>query len=112
MANRSNGFCAAHNLAEVYAALTRIPGKQRMNAEQVLLVLDNIRERLSTVVLTEDEYGSAIADAAAMGITGGTVYDALIAYCALKAKATIIYTWNLDHFRRCGPEIAKRVRTP
>ena len=111
-ANRHNACCAAHTLAEVYAALTRLPGKQRMSCEQVLLVLDNIREHLGTVVLTEEEYSSAIADAAAEGILGGTVYDALIAQCALKAKSTIIYTWNVDHFRRCGPEVAKRVRTP
>ena len=83
-----------------------------MSCEQVLLVLDNIREHLETVVLTSEEYSSAIAEAAAEGILGGTVYDALIAQCALKAKAAIIYTWNIDHFRRCGPEVASRVRTP
>jgi predicted nucleic acid-binding protein len=111
-ANRHNACCAAHSLAELYAALTRLPGRQRMSCEQVLLVLDNIREHLETVVLTSEEYSSAIAEAAAEGILGGTVYDALIAQCALKAKAAIIYTWNIDHFRRCGPEVASRVRTP
>lgn len=49
---------------------------------------------------------------AAAGVIGGAVYDALIARCALKAGADIIYTWNLSHFTRLGPEIARRVRTP
>jgi predicted nucleic acid-binding protein len=111
-ANRNHACCAAHSLAEVYAALTRLPGKQRMSSEQVLLVLDNICEHLATVVLDEKEYRSALAGAAAEGVLGGTVYDALIACCALKAQATIIYTWNVDDFRRCGPEVAGRVRTP
>lgn len=104
--------CAAHSLAEVYATLTRIPGPQRTSPDQALLVLDSIRERLAIVTLDPEEYCSAIADAVNEGITGGTIYDALIARCALKAKATTIYTWNVEHFRRCGPEVAKRVKTP
>ena len=109
---RNDAACAAHSLAEVYDTLTRIPGNHRANADQALLILDDIRERMTIVPLDADEYCSAIADAAARDILGGTIYDALIAHCALKAKAKIIYTWNVEHFRRCGPEIAARVRTP
>ena len=89
-----------------------MPGPNRLGTEQVLLTLDDIRERLTVIALEPDEYYSAIGGAAAAGILGGTVYDALIAQCALKSKAAIIYTWNVDHFRRVGPEVAKRVRTP
>lgn len=111
-ANRAHACCAAHSLAEVYATLTRMPGVHRAAPDQALLVLDNIRERFTIVALDLEEYCSAIADAAAEGIVGGTIYDALIARCALKVKATAIYTWNVDHFRRCGPEVARLVRTP
>lgn len=83
-----------------------------MTCEQALLFVDDIRERLTTIALDDHEYWSAITDAAAEGIVGGTIYDALIARCALKDKAAVIYTWNLDHFRRVGQEIAKRARTP
>ena len=103
---------AAHSFAEVYATLTRMPGRQRMSNEQTLLVLDNIRERLTPIALTEQDYHSLISEAAAEGVMGGTIYDALIARCAIKAKASIIYTWNVDHFRRLGADVAKRVRTP
>ena len=64
------------------------------------------------IALDPEEYRAAIGDAAAEDISGGTVYDALIARCALKSKATVIYTWNLKHFRRVGPEVASRARTP
>ena len=111
-ANKNQAGCAAHSLAEVYATLTRLPGKQRMSCEQTLVFLDEIRNRLKTVVLDGEEYGSAIADAAAEGVLGGMVYDALIARCALKGQAQTIFTWNIDHFRRLGPEVAKRLRTP
>jgi predicted nucleic acid-binding protein len=111
-ADKNNSSCAAHSLAEVYATLTRLPGKQRMTCEQALLFVDSIRERLTTIALDDVEYWSAITDAAAEGVVGGMVYDALIGRCALKSKATIIYTWNLDHFRRVGPDVAKRVQAP
>jgi predicted nucleic acid-binding protein len=111
-AERGQASCAAHSFAEVYSTLTRLPGNQRMECDQALLLLDDIRDRLTSVALDPEEYCSTIADAAALGIVGGTIYDALIARCALKVKATTIYTWNVEHFRRCGPEVAKRVRTP
>jgi len=111
-AEKQIAACAVHSLAEVYATLTRMPGPQRASVDQALLILDNIRDRFAMVALDPEEYCSAIADAAAAGIVGGTIYDALIARCALKVRATTIYTWNVEHFRRCGPEVAKRVRTP
>lgn len=109
---RKRAYCAAHSLAEVYSTLTGFPGKHRMDADQALLVVDEIATKLTPVALEPEEYLAAIAEAVTQEVVGGTIYDALIAHCALKAKATIIYTWNLDHFGRLGPEIAKRVRTP
>ena len=111
-ASKQQDCCAAHSLAEVFATLTRLPGKHRLSGEQVLLFLENIRERLTIIVLDADEYVGALREAAAAGILGGTVYDALIARCALKAKAEILYTWNVKHFHRFEPEASRRVRTP
>jgi predicted nucleic acid-binding protein len=111
-ADKKNAACAAHTLAEVYSSLTRMPGSQRMGGDQALLLLDQIRERLTVITLDEENYYSAIASAVAQGIVGGTIYDTLLAKCALKANATVIYTWDLDHFRRLGPDVARRVRTP
>ncbi len=83
-----------------------------MSGDQVLLFLENIYERLSIVTLTAEEYRTAMRDAAAAGIAGGTIYDALLLACAVKAEAELIYTWNVKHFQQFSPEIAKRVRTP
>jgi predicted nucleic acid-binding protein len=111
-ATKRQDCCAAHSLAEVYATMTRLPGRHRLSGEQVLLFLDNIRERLTSVALTVDEYYAAIRDAADTGVVGGTIYDALIARCALKAKADTVYTWNTRHFEQLGPVIAERLRAP
>jgi predicted nucleic acid-binding protein len=111
-ADKEHSCCAAHSLAEVYSTLTRLPGKHRASASEAMLFLENIQSRLKFVALDAEEYWRTITGSAESDIVGGTIYDALLAHCALKAKAETIYTWNIDHFRRIGPEVAKRVRTP
>jgi predicted nucleic acid-binding protein len=111
-ADRETGCCAAHTLAELYAILTRMPGKQRIVSDQVLLFLDEVEEQLEPVYLNTREYRLAINQAARHGVLGGTVYDALLGQCALKAGATRILTWDVAHFQRLGPEIASKVQTP
>jgi len=51
-------------------------------------------------------------EASAGSITSAAIYDSLIGHCALKAKAEVLYTWNLKDFKRLKPEIAARVQTP
>jgi predicted nucleic acid-binding protein len=106
------GCCGAHTLAELYSRATRLPVKTRPNPEQVLLFIDDIRERLQIVSLTSDEYADALKEGARIGIVGGAIYDLLLASCALKAGADWIYSWNLRHFERFSPEVAGRLKTP
>jgi predicted nucleic acid-binding protein len=108
----STGCCGAHSLAEVYATLTRMPGKYRISGEQAMLFIGSIRERLSIITFDGDDYVESLRSAAALGIVGGNVYDALLAHCAIKAKAETIYSWNSRHFAECGPQVTKRLRTP
>ncbi len=83
-----------------------------MTGAQAMLFLGTVRERLTVIALDPTEYFSGIARFAAAGIVGGTIYDGLLALCALKADAETIYTWNLRHFRRCGTDVAARLTTP
>jgi predicted nucleic acid-binding protein len=109
---KSTACTAAHCMAEVYSVVTGMPGKDRSSPDEALLFLRDVRERLSMVTLDELEYFGVLEDAASIGISGGSAYDALIARCALKAKAKSIYTWNVKHFNRLGESIASRVRQP
>ena len=110
--HQSTGCCGAHSLAEVYSTLTRMPGKHRISGEQAMLFVGSIRERLSIIALDGDEYADALDASAALGIVGGGIYDAMLAHCALKAKAQAIYTWNVRHYTLCGREVVGRLRTP
>lgn len=74
--------------------------------------LADMAERLTFIALGAEEYWATIAESAEFGVVGGLIYDALLARCALKAKAETIYTWNLAHFQQLGPDVAKRIRTP
>jgi len=111
-ADKKHGFCAAHSLAEFYPVVTRLPGRHRLSGEQILLLLQEIRERLTVIYLNAEEYFTALQAGAEMGIVGGVVYDALLANCAQKAGADTLYTWNVKHFERFGLDLIKRVQTP
>ena len=110
--DRESGCCGAHSLAEVYATLTRMPGRHRISGEQAMLFVGSLRERLTVVALDGDEVARALSDSAALGIVAGAIYDALLASCALKAGVAAIYTWNARHYAPCGPEVMRRLRTP
>lgn len=109
---KASGGCAAHSLAEFYAVATGLPGRLRVRPEHALLFIDSVLERLSIISLDPREYVAALTTFSRMGVTGGTMYDALIASCALKAEAETLYTWNARHWQQLGPAISGRVRTP
>jgi predicted nucleic acid-binding protein len=97
---------------EVYSTLTRMPGQRRVAGEQAILFVKDIRARLTIVALDAEEYSDALHASASLGIAGGAIYDAMLAHCAVKAKAESIYTWNLRHYALCGHEVAGLLRTP
>lgn len=105
-------FCASHNLLEVYSSLTRMPGRFRVSAERAGLFIAGLRERFQAVALTPGEYSSMLDHQSAAGITGGAIYDAMIARCAVKAEVETLLTWNLRDFTRFGPEVAQLLKTP
>jgi predicted nucleic acid-binding protein len=104
--------CGVHSLAEVYAVLTGMPGKDRMSPEEALLFISSIREHLTIVSLTGEEYWQALVGAAEQHLSGGAIYDALLSQCALKVKAETLYTWNAKHFTRLGADVARITATP
>jgi predicted nucleic acid-binding protein len=109
---KRDASCGAHSLAEVYATLTGMPGRRRVSGDEALLFLGDIRERLTIVALDEQEYFQVVEASAAAHLSGGTIYDAILGHCALKAQAKVIYTWNAKDFLRLPPAIAGRVKNP
>jgi len=111
-ANKSKSACAAHTLAEVYATMSALPVRDVIPPEQVILFVQEVRDRFMIVTLTEEDYFETIERTAAKRLTSGRIYDALLLACAAKVKAKTIYTWNLKHFQSIAPEQADRIQTP
>jgi len=95
------GFCAQHSLAEFYVTTT---SRARMGVvipmELAVAAVRELARALSPVALSATEYASTIERAAAAGIGGASVYDALILRCAEKIEAEIVFTFNTSHFHR------------
>jgi predicted nucleic acid-binding protein len=88
---------AAHALAEAYAVLTRLPAPHRLSPVDALALIEsNFFE--DAVALDTDGYRRLMRRAGADGIAGGRTYDALIAECAILAKAAALLTFNARHF--------------
>lgn len=111
-ANKRKSACSVHTLAEVYATMTALPLKDIVPPDQALLFVQEVRSRFHLVTLTDDEYWATIERSAGAGHTSGRIYDALLLASAVKAKAEVIYTWNLKHFRAIRPDLADQIRTP
>ena len=92
---------SSHTLAELYAVLTTLPVKPRISPNvSWRLLQENIECVAKTVSLSSIEYKATIKKASESGLSGGIIYDALIAKVAEKSKAERILTFNLKHFRR------------
>ena len=109
---KKTGCTAAHCMAEVYSVLGGMPGKDRVTPDEALLFLADVRERLAIITLSEADYVHVLAKAGASGLVGGGICDGLLSRCALKANADVLYTWNVKHFTRLGPDVAAIVRRP
>jgi predicted nucleic acid-binding protein len=90
---------AAPTLVEAYAVLTRLPPPYRLSpADALTLVEENFIQTTRIVALDARGYRTLVRRARDEGIHGGRIYDAVIATCALKARAAVLLTFNKDHF--------------
>jgi predicted nucleic acid-binding protein len=106
-------FVAAHSLAEMYAVLSSLPLKPRISpATARRLVRENAERPATVIALSTRDYGLVLQRIADLGLAGGLVYDALIAYAAEKAGIDRLLTLNVDHFRRAWPEAGNRLEAP
>ena len=96
---------ASHSLVECYAVLTRLPSPHRLSADTAMTLLESNWGVAFVVHLNSDETWDALRRARSLGVAGGQAYDAVIAACAGKARASTILTWNVRHFARLTEEV-------
>ena len=93
-----------HTLAEAFSTLS---GKIAIPAKQAVQVLQLNLEDVQILALEQDDYAKALERMASLGLSGGGIFDALLAEVALRNKCQKLYTFNIKHFIRLGQEIEK-----
>jgi predicted nucleic acid-binding protein len=79
----------AHVAVETYSVLTRLPRPQRVAPDHARAYLADTFA-FPPLVLAPAAYGGLLDLAAAEGITGGALYDAVVAATAAEAGATLL----------------------
>jgi len=103
----------SHTLAETYAVLTTLPVKPRISPLVAQRLTDNNLQEIARIVpLTIADYWNTIQRMTAMGLSGGTIYDALIATVARRLSVDKLLTLNTDDFRRVWPEGDQVISAP
>jgi len=97
----------------LYAVLSTLPIKPRIAPSVAWrLIYENVETMVKVISLTSAEYRAVIKRISELGLSGGIVYDALIAKAAQKANVERLLTFNSDHFNRVWPEGESVIITP
>ena len=102
---KDEGIVSAHSLAEMYSVLTKSPPPFRHAPEKALLSIEeNVLKYFKIAGLVGSDYTALIREAALSGVQGGTIYDAVVLRCAMKAGVEEVFTLNLRHFQTIAPQ--------
>jgi predicted nucleic acid-binding protein len=112
-ARTDQGFMSVHSIAEVYAALTRLPVQPRIHpAEAARIVSDNLVPHFEMVSIGKKNYTEALRLVGDGGWAGAKIYDALLIGCATRCGADRIYTFNIGDFRQLAPNLEEKICAP
>ena len=97
---------AAPALVEAYSVLTRLSPPHRLSPEDSLILLEtNFIKGARVIALQARCYRDLLRQAPKNGVAGGQTYDAVIAMCAIKAKVSVLLTFNLSDFLFAAKQI-------
>jgi predicted nucleic acid-binding protein len=103
---------SAHSVAELYAVLTRLPRTPQISPTEALKLIQENVASFTPVALSGTDYLTVIEELAKAGVSGGAVYDAVIAKAAQLAQADYLLTLNVNHFLRVWPAGMGRITSP
>jgi predicted nucleic acid-binding protein len=106
-------FVASHTLAELYAVLTTLPIRPKIAPGVARQLIHNNIEAIARIVsLSASDYRSVIKRMGDLELSGGIIYDALIARAAQRSRVDRIVTFNIDDFKRVWPEGTAHIIVP
>lgn len=106
------GYIANHTLAEIYAVLTRLPIRPIISPQLAQQLIQENLKNFKSITFSTEDYERVIHRMVNLNLTGGAIYDALIAQAAINANVDLLLTLNPSHFTRLQEEVAHLVFTP
>ena len=104
---------SAHTLAELYAVLTRLPLRPGIQPGMAWrLIRENVQTRAKVITLSAGDYAAVLQHVSELGLSGGVIFDAIIARAAQKGQADRLLTLNPEDFRRVWPGNTDRIMVP
>jgi hypothetical protein len=80
-----------HSIAELFAALTRLPVQPRIHpVEAARIVTENILPYFEVVSLGKEDYLEALNTMASGGWSGAKIYDALLLRCGTRCAVAAL----------------------
>lgn len=90
----------AHSLAEIYSTLSGLPTKPKISPAQAWRLIQENVGSAQVVELSASDYSLVVQRTSDLGLSGGVIYDALIARAAEKANVDHLLTFNEKDYRR------------
>ena len=107
------GFAiCAHSLAELYSVLSRLPTRPKLSPTQAWRLIQENVGSAQVIELSASDYASAVQRTSELGLSGGVIYDALIARAAEKASVDHLLTFNEKDYRRVLPPESSLLLVP
>ena len=104
---------SGHSTAEVYSVLTRLPRTPPiLPTDAWRLLQENVLSSAKIVTLSDSDYVDLLKDLSQRGISGGAVYDAIIAKAADLAQVDHLLTLNESHFQSVWPAGSRKIVSP
>ena len=101
-----DAIVAAHSLGQVYRVLTTRPVEPRIEPTEALdLIEKSIVAPCRVEALDASGHVKCLRSIARGGVTGGTVYDGLIAEVGRTARVDKVVTFNVSDSRRVAPDL-------
>ena len=110
---KDQGFMSVHSIAEMYAALTRLPVQPRIHpAEAARIITDNMMPHFEMVPVGKKDYIEALKLVGDGGWGGAKIYDALLMGCAAAVPGLTGFTLSTSRISGSWRRIWKRRYAP
>ncbi len=95
---------ATHAVLECFSVLTRLPDSLRIPPREAYeRMQENLAANFAIVGVDPDTCWRVLDQTSARELRGGLIYDAIIAHCCAQAGASVLLTWDVQHFLRVAP---------